>query len=174
MIRECRIDSGPIHTIVVDAGGTVFCSDEFNHRVFAFDAAGNVLWRAEGFRYPRGLALGWLKQDPAPRQCLGGWDSWNNRVVFLDLGGKVLGAWSHAGHQQFSEVSDILYLPAIGGEASGIHADEPVWLLLDRGNHRLYVLNCSGELRQQIGRALPSTIDMDWPLTPADAGFDAV
>lgn len=69
---------------------------------------------------------------------------------------------------------DILYLPAIGVDASGILADEPVWLLLDRGNHRLCLLNCSGELRQQIGRALAPTIDMHWPLTPADAGLDAV
>ncbi|HYK90483.1 MAG TPA: NHL repeat-containing protein [Acidobacteriota bacterium] len=173
MIRKHKIDSGPIHTIVVDADSTVFCSDEFNNEIFAFDAAGKVLWRANGFRYPRGLALGWLKLDNIRHRCLGVCDSWNDQVVFLDLGGKVLGAWNHAGHQQFSEVSDILFFPAILGEAHGILADEPVWLLLDRGNHRLCVLNCSGELRQQIGRALPPTIDMHWTLKPPDACLDA-
>jgi hypothetical protein len=75
MIRTFRIDSGPIHTIVVDVDGTVCYSDEFNNRVVALDVAGKVWWRADGYRYLRGLALGWLKRDNAPRRCLAICDS---------------------------------------------------------------------------------------------------
>ncbi len=159
MIRRFKIDSGPIHSIVVDADGTVYYSDEFNNRVVALDVGGKVLWQANDFRYPRGLALGWISAGNEIRQCLAICDSWKDRVQFLDMDGHHLCSLKAGGGIGFKEVSDIRFLRAAGEESSGY------WIILDRGNHRLCAIGLDGQLLFEIGKAFPPDLESHWQKT---------
>lgn len=162
-IRKYKTNSGPIHTIVLDADGTVYYSDEFNNRVVALDVGGKVLWQADGFWYPRGLALGWLMENDSPRRCLATCDSWNSRVQFLDMDGHHLYSWRAAGGIEFKEVCDIRFFRIADEERSGY------WIVLDRGNHRLCVMGLDGQLLFEIGKAFPPTLESYWRKTdPVD------
>ena len=159
IIRKYKIDSGPIHTIVVDADGTVYYSDEFNNRVVALDVGGKVLWQADGFRYPRGLAIGWISAGNEIRQCLAICDSWNNQVRFLDTDGHHLCSWGAAGGIGFKEVCDIRFLQVADEEKS------EYWIVLDRGNHRLCAIGLDGQLLFEIGKVFPPDLELLWQKT---------
>jgi hypothetical protein len=166
MIRKYNIDSGPIHTIVTYADGTVYYSDEFNNRVVALDVGGKVLWQADGFRYPRGLALGRISAGKEIRRCLAICDSWNNRVQFLDTDGHHLCSWRAAGGIGFKEVCDIRFFRIANKERSGY------WIVLDRGNHRLCAMGFDGRLLFEIGKAFPPNLESHWRKTDIDVFND--
>ena len=168
-----------LHTIVRDELDNLYISDEFNHLIFSLTSAGDLRWRIGGkgsgsaqFWYPRGIALGWIRVVGGARRCLGVCDAWNNRVQFFDLDGVYLGSWREGGGQAFKEVCDLRYL-------NGLNADDcGIWLLLDRGNHRLCALEPDGHLLFEVGRPFPPSLESRWdeflsdqatdPMSPAD------
>jgi hypothetical protein len=157
---------GPIHSLVHDDSGNLYYSDELNHVVASLDPEGRLRWQAGAgdgaairFRYPRGLALGSVSIRGHSGACLAVADAWNNRVVLLGLGGRVLGEWTRAGESALAEVSDVRYVgapAAASGERGGY------WLVLDRGHHRLCALDATGALLFEIGRPFSPYLTVAW------------
>jgi len=164
---------GPVHSLILDESANYYYTDEINHRVVSLDAAGHLRWQVDGteftqgpLRYPRGLAMGWTFGNGSLQRCLAVCDSWNNRIVFLNLAGGPLNQWKAAGDTRFQEVCDIRFMAHPSG-AGDIDKNGGYWLALDRGNHRLCGLGLDGRLLFQVGRPLsPSFVwripSRDW------------
>jgi hypothetical protein len=154
-----------LHTVVEDAEGNIYYSDEFNHCVASLDPYGNVRWSRSGkgqeaghFFYPKGIALGWISEGGVLVQCLGVCDSWNRRIQFFQLDGNPISSWKSAGNLEFTDVADIRFLTP--DERKDPKAGS--WLVLDRGNHRLCRIGVNGELQSQIGRCFDPLLEVDW------------
>jgi len=161
--------SGLIHTVVCGRNGIIYFSDEINHAVAAVNSEGTVHWVTEGkgkepgrFHYPRGLALGKTLFGDNNSDCLAVCDSWNHRVQFFNLEGDFLGEWVRAGEEKFDEPSDVRFMHSPGDFSSG--GETGSWLVLDKGNHCLYVLGTDGTLQSRLGRPLPHTLQNRWTL----------
>jgi hypothetical protein len=128
------------------------------------DCEGKVQWRRSGmgrepgrFWYPSGIELGRISGYGVP--CLGVADSWNRRIQFLDPDGNFLTQWDRAGEQSFGEVTDIRFIDnsLLAGESSGGY-----WLVLDRGNHRLWGLSMDGKPLFRVGKEFPVQFEDRW------------
>jgi DNA-binding beta-propeller fold protein YncE len=138
-----------LHTVVEDDDGNIYYSDEFNHSVVSLDPRGETRWQASPFRYPRGMAIGFISEAGLPVQCLAICDSWNDRIQFFGLDGRWITSWNSAGGQAFKEVTDIRYLTGY-------------WLVLDRQNHRLCRIATDGRLLSEFGRYFDPLLEPDW------------
>jgi hypothetical protein len=159
-----------IFAIVHDESGSVYYSDELNHRVVAMNANGAVRWiqgaghaKFEPFRYPRGICIGRILHNGSPLASIAVCDSWHHRLVFLDLEGNVVASWGTAGDSPFNEVSDVRFISS-GKPSKGY------WLVLDRGNHSLFCLGIDGQVLSRAGRQLPSTLTHLWQ--PSNGSLD--
>lgn len=164
-------DAGPLHTILSDPDGNIYYTDPVQSALTAVGCDGKTLWRKEtrGFGtgqlwYPTGIGFGLIECNNSFLRCLGVADSWNNRVQFFSLDGAFLAQWDKAGTKSFGEVADIRF---IGDLSTG-----GFWLVLDRGNHRLCGLDAKGEQLFQIGRCLPSTLEVKWHKAGISSGED--
>ncbi len=162
---------GPIHTVLPDDEGNLYLSDEFNHSVFSLDSAGTLRWERAGrgshqgqFVYPRGLACGRLSYRNQRVRCIAVADAWNRRVQFFDLSGQFLDAWQLCSGVSFGEVSDVYFLPA--------DSDRGIWLVLDRGNHRICFLGETGRELGRVGRCLSPAISKRWSLPGCFVGWE--
>jgi len=154
---------GALCAVVCDEDGNFYWSDEFNHRVASLDRTGKLRWHLGGkgsqpgcFWYPRGFSLGCIVHEGRDHRCLAVGDSWNRRVQFIDLQGSPICSWG--GGDRFGEVSDVRYLTCSGRPAGARGS----WLVLDRGNHRLCVLDEAGGQLFTIGRALSPALESRW------------
>ncbi len=80
------------HSVVVDRTGRVIVADRENGRIQVFSSDGKFLEEWKGIGYPYGLAL---TPDDHIWMADGGFD----RIVELDLHGKILGAFGSPGHR---------------------------------------------------------------------------
>ncbi|MBI3683858.1 MAG: hypothetical protein HY235_26080 [Acidobacteria bacterium] len=78
------------HSIAVDRQGRVYVADRENYRIQVFDAEGKFLQQWTHVGSPWGLAI-------TPDQTLYMADGYNDRVLKLDLNGKVQGAFGGPG-----------------------------------------------------------------------------
>ncbi len=156
---------GLIHTVVSDADGNLYYSDEINHRVVSIDPKGQLRWHRGGkgslrgqFHYPKGLAIGYVIHTGRRTPCVAACDSWNRRVQVIGLDGDMLEAWGDPDNSYFQEVVDIRFL------AQGLDArtGPNTWLILDRGAHRIRLHSDGGEPLGNIGSALPSRLEQPW------------
>jgi hypothetical protein len=160
---------GPIHTVVCDATGFIYYSDEMNHAVVALTASGSVRWLKAGhgcapgeFYYPRGIALGWIVWGIESVRCLAVCDSWNHRIQFFNLIGEFLGVWACAGKEEFEEPTDVRFIANLADSGAG--EERGVWYVLDKSRHRLYEIGSNGLLRSQIGQRFPPNLQARWSL----------
>lgn len=79
------------HSIVIDNQGRIYVADRENKRIQIFDSEGRYLRQWTGIGYPYGL---FITQDQHVWVADGGYD----RVIELDLSGKILGAFGEPGH----------------------------------------------------------------------------
>ena len=79
------------HSIAVDRQGNVYVADRENKRIQIFDPDGTFLKEWTGIGYPYGL---FITPDQHVWMIDGGYD----RLVELDQGGKILGAFGEPGH----------------------------------------------------------------------------
>jgi hypothetical protein len=156
----------------MDKDGTLLYSDEINHSVVCLDHRGCLLWHKTGLGtgpgqmyYPKGLSLGWIEKEGHAQYCLAVSDSWNRRVQFMDLEGNPLEVWAQGGQTPFVEVTDIRFISGkfCTDPASGYSA---FWLVLDKGNHRLFGIGPEGKLLFQMGRCLAPTMEGRWAIPP--------
>lgn len=145
-----------IHTIQNDMQGNIYYSDELNHTIVSLNREGELRWFVAGkgslpgdFRYPRGLALGWIFCEEKPIHCLAVADSWNRRIQFLDKNtGQFLTEW-HLQTDGFGEPVDLRFISyrlRAEEEASGY------WLILDKGQGCLWTIDISGRMLRRWGR----------------------
>ncbi len=73
-------------------------------------------------------------------------------------------AWRLFKGVSFGEVSDVRFLPA--------DSDQGIWLVLDRGNHRICVHDEAGRELGQIGRWLPPEMSKRWSLPGCFVGWE--
>ncbi len=159
---------GPPHTIVTDAAGNHYISDETQHRVISIDPGGRIRWQRGGkggapgkFHYPRGLSVGHITVRGQSMECLAVADAWNRRVQFLDMGGETVQVWTAAGGAPFSEITDVRFVEGgFGAQAGGSEKD--LWLVLDRGCHRLHGITVDGHPTFGIGECLPPNRAKQW------------
>jgi DNA-binding beta-propeller fold protein YncE len=87
------------HSVAVDKQGLVYVADRENYRIQIFDADGRFLRQWTHVGAPWGL---YLTQDQTLYMC----DGYNNRVLKLNLEGKILGAFGTPGKRpgEFSYV----------------------------------------------------------------------
>src|SRR5437868_5863376 len=144
---------GPIHSLIFDESGNQYFTDEINHRIVSLSAGGDLRWQVDRteftpgpLRYPRGLAMGWTFIHGGLQPCLAVCDSWNNRIVLLNLEGGSLNQWEAAGETRFQEVCDVRF---VGPDKHG----KSYWLIVDKGNHRVCALELDGRLLFQAGRS---------------------
>jgi hypothetical protein len=169
LIREVHLPAygksapGPIHTLLQDAEGNLYYTDEFNHYVVSVSADGIPRWSIGGmgnapglFHYPRGLSLGRVKCGADMLPCIAVCDSWNHRVQFLSLSGTILDTWNNAGGTALNDVVDVHYFSEENGDTDGF------WLLLDRGNHRLCLLSVLGQQLCQVGSGISPSLENRW------------
>jgi hypothetical protein len=169
LVREFQLPAygksapGQIHTLLQDAGGNFYYTDEFNHYVVSISADGAPRWSIGGkgnapglFHYPRGLSLGRARFGADALPCIAVCDSWNHRIQFLSLSGTILDTWNEAGGTAFNDVVDVCYLSEGNDDADGC------WLVLDRGNHRLCFLSASGQQLFQVGSAISPSLESRW------------
>jgi DNA-binding beta-propeller fold protein YncE len=160
-------NTGPLHTILVDAQGNTYYSDEINHCVASTNSQGDFLWRCnsggsgnEKFRYPRGISLGWVEHGGSSEACIAVADGWNCRIRFLTRGGRYLHSWNGAGDAEFGELADVRFI------ADRTHTVDDLttgyWLILDRGNHRVCGLRQDGRLLFQVGRQMAPFATLHW------------
>jgi len=90
------------HSIAVDRQGRVYVADRENYRIQIFNPEGEFLQEWTNVGAPWGLYL-------TPEQILYMADGYNNRVLKLDLEGKLLGSFGAPGKLpgQFSYVHNI-------------------------------------------------------------------
>lgn len=79
------------HSIVIDDQERIYVADRENKRIQIFDSEGRYLRQWAGIGYPYGL---FITQDQHVWVADGGYD----RVIELDLSGKILGAIGEPGH----------------------------------------------------------------------------
>jgi streptogramin lyase len=79
------------HSVAVDREGRVYVGDRENQRIQIFDADGNFIKQWTGIGYPYGLVI---TPDQHVWMADGGYD----RIVEVDQGGKILGAFGEPGH----------------------------------------------------------------------------
>jgi len=169
LVREYQLPAygkpapGPIHTLLQDAEGNFYYTDEFNHFVVSISADGIPRWSIGGkgnapglFHYPRGLSLGRARFGADTLPCIAICDSWNRRIEFLSLSGTILDTWNEAGGIAFNEVVDVCYFSEGNDDADGC------WLVLDRGNHRLCFLSALGQQLFQVGSAISPSLESRW------------
>ncbi len=163
-------DPGTIHTMLKDAEGTYYYSDEINHTLVSLSAAGQVRWYRSGrgidagqFQYPKGIDLGWIDQNGTRTRCIAACDAWNRRVQFFGLDGSFLTSWNAVGASPFGEPVDIRF---IGGKNGSCQAGS-CWLVLDRQLHCLFGLDWRGVQTFRFGRALPENMESGLAL-PSD------
>jgi hypothetical protein len=135
LLPEC------LHSIVQDDDGNLYYSDEFNHLIVSVTERGELRWYRGGkgigpgqFQYPQGMSIGWAQIEEGKLHCLAVCDSWNQRIQIFRLDGHHVGCWESSGFLRFGEVVDIRFITEnpIEGDSRGY------WLILDRGNHRLF------------------------------------
>jgi hypothetical protein len=155
---------GPIHSLILDESANQYFTDELDHRIVSLSAGGDLRWQVDRtefspgpLRYPRGLAIGWTFTDGGLQRCLAVCDSWNSRIVLLNLEGCSLDQWEAAGETRFQEVCDVRFI--------GAH-EKGYWLILDKGNHRLCALGLDGRLLFQVGRTFSA--DLAWRIPNRD------
>lgn len=160
-----EIAPGKLHTVVQDADDNIYYSDEFAHRVVSLNRAGALRWHRSGkgnapgqFWYPLGISIGWVTVDSERRPCIAICDSWNRRVQMLDLDGCFLCQWNRSGSLPLSEPASIRFI----SDASDRDGSNGFWLLLDRGNHRIYAIDQKGEQLFQSGSAFPPRLSLKW------------
>jgi DNA-binding beta-propeller fold protein YncE len=90
------------HSVAVDKQGRVYVADRENYRIQIFNANGEFLQQWTHVGAPWGLYL-------TPDQTLYMCDGYNNRVLKLNLEGKILGAFGTPGKRlgEFSYVHDL-------------------------------------------------------------------
>jgi hypothetical protein len=79
------------HSIAVDREGHVYVADRENQRIQIFDADGTFLKEWTGIGYPYGL---FITPDQNVWMIDGGYD----RIVEIDQGGRIMGAFGEPGH----------------------------------------------------------------------------
>jgi hypothetical protein len=158
---------GPLHTIQWDREGRIYYADEINHSVACQDMAGNLHWRKGGkgseparFYYPRGICLGWVRQNGNPTPCLAIADSWNRRIQFLGLDGGFLCEWCQALDSQLVEPVDVKYVS--GASSSNRDSGDGYWLILDKGNHALWTADCEGRFLRRTGKCVDPGTAARW------------
>ncbi|CAM2067451.1 hypothetical protein SCOR_18870 [Sulfidibacter corallicola] len=89
-------DTLEIDTVVRDASGCFYFSDELNHRILKFDAKGTRLWEKgqkgngpDDFHYPMGMLIVGEHLLVA--------DSWNHRIKVMDFEGETKAVFGQAG-----------------------------------------------------------------------------
>ncbi len=164
---------GRLNTVLQDEADNLFCTDEINHRLFAITPSGGLLWsiggqgsQAGSFWYPKGLALGNIQVGGSLARSLAVCDSWNRRIQHFDLQGKFLVEWKLFKEQPFGELADIRFISPSGDIASGM------WIVLDRGNHRLNYVSVDGRSLGQIGQALPPELEANWARHLVNSAFN--
>jgi hypothetical protein len=167
----CDHVPGQLHTVVQDAAGNFYYSDEFNHSVVSLDKSGQVRWHITGqgqsqgqFWYPKGISLGIVKLDDMSLPCLAVCDSWNRRLQIFDLDGNFKCLWDSAGSLPFKEVVDVRFISksSISDDKSGY------WLVLDSGNHRIVAVGLDGNVLFQLGKEFPNSLESRWPKSCLD------
>lgn len=164
----------PLNTIAQDSAGNIYASVEFSHAVLSFDPQGSLRWLKAGkgdsvsaFHYPKGIAIGWIESAGSRRQCLAVADSWNRRVQLFDLEGEPLGAWTEINGTRLVDPVDIRFIQG-GGPSAGQHVTLGTgWLILDKGNHRLYGIRPDGAPLFGIGRGFPASLEANWSVPGA-------
>jgi sugar lactone lactonase YvrE len=154
----------------LDRQGNLYYSDEFNHMVVCLGADGKVRWSrgpqnadsAACFHYPRGMALGRVGHQGVVHTCLAVADSWNRKVRFLTPEGEDLCSWNKACDETFEEVSDVRFIE--GGGACSPEPSPGIWLVLDKGRHRLCAFTIDGQLIFQLGRAFAPSLAYRWTM----------
>ncbi len=166
--RISSTGTGPLHSVAVAPGGTIYYCDEINHTVAGLGDKGSLLWHrsekgsAPGqFFYPKGLSIGKIATPGNRIECLAVCDSSNRRVQFLDFDGRVISIWTSVGDFQFSEVVDIRFI-AGGDGFKSTTGSSGYWLVLDNGSHKIWALDESGNLRFQAGRCFPPGLEACW------------
>lgn len=157
---------GPLHTILQDADGNIYYTDEINHFLASLTATGEIRWHRGGrgngmgeFHYPKGMELGWITENHGKTRCIAVCDSWNRRIQFFDLDGGFLGSWKAAGELPFSDAVDIRFIDA----SAGSDENHSCWLVLDRGHHCLLGLDLAGLPLFRIGRPFYENLEPKWP-----------
>jgi len=165
MLPRFEQDPGPLHTLLQDADGNIYYTDEINHILAALTAAGEIRWHRGGrgngmceFHYPKGMELGWITENHGKTRCIAVCDSWNRRIQFFDLDGGFLSSWKAAGELPFSDAVDIRFL-----DASGADEDRSFWVVLDRGHHCLLGLDLAGLPLFRIGQPFYENLEPKWP-----------
>jgi hypothetical protein len=169
--EQLRPKPGPIHTVVMDLDGCVYCSDELNHQVFSIDSQGELRWQAfkkeaepSLFHYPRGIALGWISPDGLPIQCLGVADSWHRRILFMDLhDGGIISSLDADLDGPFREPTDIRFISSTWAGAND--APSGYWLVLDQSKHRLTSYDLAGKPFGNWGRCVDPYTAAKWAAT---------
>jgi hypothetical protein len=172
-----RQQIGIIHSIAEDEEKNLYLSDEINHLIVSLDPDGKLRWQTGGegsgigqFWYPCGIELGWVASEGRNARCLAVADAWNRRVQFLDPDGTTMGEWRAAGDSRFSEITDIRFI------AADLDTDQNagLWLILDRGNHRVCGFSSIGQLLFECGRIFPPTLEVKWHPAGLDSPQDAL
>jgi sugar lactone lactonase YvrE len=102
------------HSIAVDKQGRVYVGDRENYRLQIFDADGKFLKEWTNVGSPWGL-------DLRPDQTLFIADGYNDRIVKVDLDGKILGAFGNNGRM----AGELSYVHNLGLDNAGnIYAGE--------------------------------------------------
>ncbi len=150
---------GPLHSIVLDPEGNLYYSDELNHLVASLHRGGGPRWHVGGkgsenncFHYPRGIELGYLRHEGERRYCLAVCDSWNHRVQFLSLEGNLIACWDG---RSFGEINDIRYIRC----NDGCPQECRCWIVLDKTNHKLHILDEEGNAQFNVGSVLPPNLE---------------
>ena len=96
-----------VHDVAIDPEGRVYVADRTNERIQVFDADGKFLAKWDNIGAPWGLA--YSARDKAIFMC----DGKYNRILKLDLDGKVLGVIGKSGRnlKEFSRPSLIWFIP---------------------------------------------------------------
>ncbi|VAX23187.1 hypothetical protein MNBD_NITROSPINAE02-1815, partial [hydrothermal vent metagenome] len=136
-----------VSSIVLAPDGSIYFSDEYNHRIVVLNAEGEFI-RAQGgrgagageFWYPRGLALADVNNTTMLVVC----DAWNHRIQMFDLDGNYLSEFGSIGEgeENFNEPVSV-----ISDMEGGL------WIL-DRCNHRIKRHRADGGLLSTFGKGM--------------------
>jgi len=130
--------------IAMDGQGNVYITDDYQHRIIKVSPSGEAVWvvgvkgkDSGSFNQPRGLVVS--EAQGRLLVC----DSWNHRVVALDL---VDGSFKFAFGEVGSGAGQFY-----GPQAICVTAAEEL-IVVDRGNHRLQRFSADGKFKGLVGR----------------------